>query len=52
MPESTIIPSANAGGPYFLDHDPIMLGGSVVGDYSQAAWDLNADGLFDDVFDD
>lgn len=42
--------TANAGGPYFLDQTPIMLGGSVVGDYSQAAWDLDTDGLFDDAF--
>jgi hypothetical protein len=50
---NTGVPFANAGGPYFLDigDPPIMLGGSVVGDYSQAAWDLNLDGLFDDAFD-
>jgi len=44
-----IILSANAGGPYLLDQEPIMLQGSVVGDYSEAAWDLDADGLFDDA---
>ena len=43
---------ADAGGPYFLDigDPPIMLGGSVIGGYSQAAWDLDADGFFDDAF--
>jgi len=44
--------SANAGGPYFLDiaaQEPIMLGGSVEGEYGEAAWDLDGDGLFDDA---
>lgn len=45
-------PIVDAGGPYFLDPGgpPIMLEGSVVGEYSQAAWDLNSDWLFDDAF--
>lgn len=52
VPDPTIPPVADAGGPYFLDigDPPIMLGGSVVGEYSQAAWDLDTDGLFDDAF--
>jgi len=43
-----IAPVANAGGPYFVDQEPIMLGGSVEGEYSEAAWDLDGDGDFDD----
>jgi len=45
-PESLL---ANAGGPYFLDQQPIMLGGSVEGEYSEAVWDLDGDGDFNDA---
>ena len=42
---------ANAGGPYSLDMGgSIVLGGSATGAYSEAAWDLDLDGLFDDAF--
>jgi hypothetical protein len=54
LPPIIYPPIADAGGPYLLDigtQDPIMLAGSVTGDYSQVAWDLNLDGLFDDAFD-
>jgi hypothetical protein len=43
-------PIADAGGPYFFSHRPLMLHGSVNGEFSQAAWDLDTDGLFDDAF--
>jgi probable HAF family extracellular repeat protein len=45
-------PSADAGGPYFMDigNPPITLAGSVAGEYTEAAWDLDLDGLFDDAF--
>ncbi len=45
-------PIADAGGPYLLDlaaQQSIVLGGSVEGEWSQAVWDLNGDGLFTDA---
>ena len=49
--DSILGPVADAGGPYSLGigDPPIMLGGSVVGDYTEAAWDLDSDGDFDDA---
>jgi hypothetical protein len=43
----TAIPGVNAGEPYYLQQEPIMLADSVEGSYSQAAWDLGTDGFFD-----
>lgn len=49
--EGELTAVANAGGPYTLGigDPPIILGGSVEGNYSHAAWDLDADGSFDDA---